>query len=537
MAKEGAVRNKDEIQSANTVSEDAIVENFDAIIIGAGAGGLSAAACLARAGKKVVVIEQDYHIGGTAHVFTRSGFTFPAGPISVTVPDYITRFLCRLGVEEAPCFIRDHFQVRRGEMDVMISVPLDQLAEQLLDSFPLERKGIIEVIKILDDVICALDVLQPRDLIENDSGCITDSTARAVIERWGSVSARDILDMHLQDERLKDLLGSQGTGKTVMSVVLLSQMWRFMSKIGIWYIKGGTGKIPELLAEGLRASGGKIRLGERVESIMIREGVVSGVELEGGALIHSPLVISDADYKETMLKLLPNGTIPADEYDAVSRLPLTSSAFTVYLGIKRELADLSAFRGHHLLVKLKEGVPVPWEKKKPKIEDFMQDEIWISWWSRHDPELAPAGCEALIIKVMAPFDHFAPFSGGGRGRHHEQYYSMKEDFADALVSAAEKVIPGLNSAIVVREVATPLTYQYLGHRTEGSVAGWSWEFADHPDPRIHSLAVTPVPGLLVVGLQAFTHLFYGGMGTAIYSGEYAADIVLSGLGRDRFKRE
>jgi prolycopene isomerase len=440
-------------------------------------------------------------------------------------------------VEEAPCFIRDHFQVRRGDMDVMVSVPLDQLAKQLSDSFPQERKGIIEVIKILDEVIDALDVSQPQDLIENDSGCITDSAARAVIERWGSVPANDILDSHLQDERLKDLLGSQGTGKTVMSVVLLAQMWRFMSKKGIWYVKGGIGKIPELLADRLRAFGGEIRLGERVKRIMIREGKVSGVELEDGVLIHSPIVISDADYKETILKLLPEGTIPANELEAVSRLPLTSSEFTVYLGVKRELVDLSAFRGHHIFVKLKEGVPVPWDKKKPDMEDFLQDEIWISWWSRHDPELAPVGCEALVIKVMAPFDRFFPLSGGGRGRHNEQYYSMKEYLADALVSAAEKIIPGLTKAIVVREVATPLTYQFWGHRTEGSVAGWSWKFTDHPEPWIRSLTVTHVPGLLAVGLQAFTHLFYGGMGTSIYSGKYAADIVLSGRERNRFKRE
>ena len=418
-------------------------------------------------------------------------------------------------------------------MDVMMSVPPDQLAKQLMDFFPQERKGIIEVFKILTEVIDALEVLQPEDLTEKDSGCITGSAARSVIERWGSVPAGDILESNLHDEKLKDLLGSQGTAKTVMSVVLLAQMWRFMSRKGIWYVKGGTDKIPELLAERIRAFGGVIRPGERVVRIMIREGVVSGVELEAGAQIYSPLVITDADYKETLLKLIPKGTIPADEQEAISRLPLTSSAFTVYLGIKREQIDLSAFRGHHLLVKLKEGEPVPWENKKPDMEDFLQDEIWISWWSRHDMELAPAGCEALIIKVMAPFDSFARFSGGGCGRHNEQYYSMKEDLADALVSAAEKVIPGLKGSIVVREVATPLTYKYWGHRTDGSVAGWSWKFSDHPEPWVHSFVVTQVPGLLAVGLQAFSHLFYGGMGTAIYSGEYAADIVLSGRGRNK----
>lgn len=506
---------------------ESLYERFDAIIIGAGAGGLSAAACLAKAGKKVIVVEQDCHIGGTAHLFRRCGFTFPAGPISVTVPDYITSFLLRLGAGEMPLFTRDHFQVLRGDMDVMISVPLDQLEEQLSDSFPGEIKGIRAVISILDEVIGALDILQPHDLFENVGSHIADSPDHAVIERWGTVPANDILGNHLEDERLKDLLGSQGAGKTVMSMVLLAQMWRFMSQKGIWYIKGGINKIPELIAKQVCAFGGKIRLGEQVRSIMIREGRVSGVELADGRRIQSSFVISDADYKQTMLKLLPEGVISSFEYDSISQMPLTSSAFTVYIGINRELADLSAFHAHQLFVKLREGEPVPWEKKKPDNEDFMQDEIWLSWLSRHDPELAPAGCEALMIKVMAPFDHFAAFSGGGCGRYKELYYSMKEDFADAIVSAAEEIIPGLRNAMIAREAATPLTYEFQGHRTEGSIAGWSWKFADHPDPWIRSFVKTRIPGLLMVGLQSFSHLFYGGMGTSIYSGEYAADIVLS----------
>jgi len=56
-------------------------------IIGAGIGGLSAAAYLARAGRTVIVLEQDQHLGGTASVFRRSGFTFPTGPQSFTAPE------------------------------------------------------------------------------------------------------------------------------------------------------------------------------------------------------------------------------------------------------------------------------------------------------------------------------------------------------------------------------------------------------------------------------------------------------------------
>lgn len=507
-----------------------IMDRVDAIIIGAGVGGLTAAAYLARAGCKVLVIEQDSHVGGTAHVFKRNGFTFPTGPQSITMPDYIAESLRELGVEQHLDFIRDHFSVHRGSLDIMISQPINRLAQQLLDHFPKEFKGIHFVIKVLEEVITALDVLQPYDLIEQSHGCITDSNACAVLEKWGSVPARDLFDRHLKDQSLKDLLGSQGTSETVMSIVLLAQMWRFMSRVGIWYVKGGIESIPELLAERLRAFGGEIRQGERVKHINVQDGAATGVELEGGTIIKSPLVISDADYRETIIGLLPSDVFPGNEQEELSRMPLTSSAFTVFLGVKRGFVDLSAFRGDHLMVKLKEGKPVPWKMKKPVPEDFMKDEIWLSWWSRHDQELAPPGCEALIIKVESPFEVFAPFSGGGRGLHQERYYSFKEELADALVAAAEKnILPGLSSAVVVREVATPLTYKYWGHRSEGSVAGWSWRSGKHPKPWARSLAVTKVSGLLMVGLQSFTHFFYGGMGTSIYSGRYASDLVLKKL--------
>ncbi len=514
-----------------------IMESPPAIIIGAGVGGLSAAAYLAKAGRRVIVLEQDNHLGGTAHIFRRSGFTFPTGPQSFTMPAYIEGSLLELGMGKPLRFIRDCFQVRRGTMNVVISVPLHQLAKQLLDYFPKEQKGIFAVINILEEVMAALDVLQPEDIIEPPVDFATKSAARVVLDRWGKISAREIVDQHLRNQSLKDLLGSQGTSETVMSVALLAQMWRFMSKEGIWYTRGGIGAVPEMLAARVRAFGGEIRKGEQVKRIIVKDGAAAGVELAEGSCIKSNLVICNADYRETILDLLPPDIILTHEREAVSRMPLTSSSFTVFLGVKREHVDFSAFRGHHLLVKLKEGIPVPWELKRPKPEDFLQDEISLDWWSRHDPTLAPPGCEALIIKVNAPFDPFASFNGGGRGRHNERYYSMKEEFANALVDAAGNVLPGLPDAVIVREVATPLTYQDWGHISKGAVAGWSWRFGDYPEPFARSLTITPVPGLLMVGLQSFTRLFYGGIGTALFSGRYAANLVLSGAAEQKKEEE
>lgn len=190
-------------------SADTNFAGTDAIVIGAGIGGLCAAAYLARAGRKMIVLEQDNHLGGTAHLFRRSGFTFPTGPQSFTMPAYIADSLRDLGVEQPLSFIRDCFQVRRGAMDVMISVPMDTLAKQLTDYFPEEQTGILTVIKVLEEVMAALDVLKPEDIIEQ----ARRTNGPAVLERWGRVFARQLVDSHLKDQRLKDILGSRGPVK------------------------------------------------------------------------------------------------------------------------------------------------------------------------------------------------------------------------------------------------------------------------------------------------------------------------------------
>ncbi|MCJ7796254.1 MAG: FAD-dependent oxidoreductase, partial [Thermoleophilia bacterium] len=467
----GPVKNAD--AAPFRAANERLPEVVDAVVIGAGAGGLAAAAHLAMAGRRVLVMEQDRHVGGTAHVFRRGGFVFPAGPLSFTVPEYLAGTLRDLGVTASLHFERDIFQVVRGGLDVIISVPLARVAAQLEAAFPAEREGIRTVTGVLREVIAALRHLQPEDLIEGDSAPgsepapgfaagaasppATESRrlAFAVLRRWEAVPARELIDRHLSDQRLRDLLGSQGATETVMPVVLLAQMWDFMAERGIWYPPAGIGTVGDLLAERVVELGGIVTLGRRVARITIEKGRAAGVVVEGGAVVRAPVIISGADYRHTMSDLLPGGAAAeAAAAEAAGRpaLLLTSSNFSVFLGVRRDSVDLGAFRGHQLLVKLEEGALIPWAEKRPRVEDLRADEIWLCWWSRHQGPvpLAPPGCEALVLKVMAPFAPFAPLDGGGRGRHAQGYYARKESMADALVAAASEVVPGLSEAVVVR---------------------------------------------------------------------------------------
>jgi len=525
----------------------------DAVVIGAGAGGLAAAAHLAMAGRHVLVVEQDRHVGGTAHVFRRGGFVFPAGPLSFTVPDYLAGTLRDLGVRTPLRFERDIFQVVRGDLDVIISVPLERVAAQLEAAFPAEREGIRAVTGVLLEVVAALRLLSPENLVVATGAVVADGGPRAVaprhaeiaprtesrrlaldvLRRWEDVPAGELIDRHLTDRRLRDLLGSQGATETVMPVVLLAQMWDFMAERGIWYPATGIGAVGDLLAERVVEMGGIVACGRKVVRIRTERGRVAGVVLEDGAVVRASAIISGADYRHTMSDLLPADaaarTAAANVGANRPLPPLTPSNFTVFIGVRRNAVDLSAFRGHQLLVRLDEDTPVPWAAKQARVEDLRGDEMWLCWWSRHagSVPLAPPDCEALVLKVMAPFAPFAPLDGAGRGRHARAYYVFKERMADALVAAVSEVVPGLSEAVLVREVATPLTYRDWGHRSEGSVAGWSWRAQDGGGARSRSLIRTPVPGLYMAGLQAFTRLFLGGLGTSLYSGRCAADAVLT----------
>jgi phytoene dehydrogenase-like protein len=127
------------------------------------------------------------------------------------------------------------------------------------------------------------------------------------------------------------------------------------------------------------------------------------------------------------------------------------------------------------------------------------------------------------------YSHFARYRSV-RGERIPAYNEYKIKLGRALIREAENLIPGLGSAAMVVDVATPLTFEEQGGRSEGAVAGWSWDYEDVHDDRPRELVRTPIKGLYMAGYQAFSALFMGGVPTAIESAKRAAEAVLQGTG-------
>jgi phytoene dehydrogenase-like protein len=218
----------------------------------------------------------------------------------------------------------------------------------------------------------------------------------------------------------------------------------------------------------------------------------------------------------------------------VRRAKQTNSVFQVCLGVDTRRLDLSAFSESSRLI-FRQSAPEDDEGLIPNGLDgnlnpasIAGQEMEISLWSREDSKLAPEGSAVVVIRTEADHTHFLKYRPAP-GKRTPAYRSFKSGLGQALISKAAQLMPGLESAIQVIDIATPLTFEERGGRTEGAVAGWSWDFEDNPSQSVE-LVRTPVSGLYMAGYQAYSALIMGGVPTALSSGLRAAELLLEGAG-------
>ena len=503
---------------------------YDVIVIGAGLGGLMAAAKLAGAGLRVLALEKKVLPGGTSYIFRRGRYAFPMGPLSFGFPGRVRTFLAEAGIGKHIEFRRSGFEIRTPALDVIISRPLAELESELGRLYPGETGGLARFFEALRSAIAVskdMDLWHPDFCVTSGSGregapdaFFFENRVRAVGE-LSLTPASEVLGALVAGRHLKNLLGSMGSRPPEMSMLNLALMWNVMAEEGIWFPERGVHGLADLLRERLAAAGGELRLGTSVRKILVENGRAAGVVTAAGEVLASRWVVSNADYKTTFLELLDSAGIPGVDLGDIRGVPYTGSELCVYLGVRPEAVDLSAMRAEHLFYRheIRDG-----DDAGP--EDFDNRELEICHWSRKAPDLSPPGRAALVLRAGFPYERFAPWRLGEKKRR-AGYGEFKKNLALKLVRTAEHVLPGLSGAVEVMETATPLTYRDWGGRYEGSIAGWTWAARPSAERIGKILVRTPVPGLLAAGAYAATELFLGGVPTALYTGNLAADIILT----------
>ncbi|NWG01364.1 MAG: NAD(P)/FAD-dependent oxidoreductase [Syntrophaceae bacterium] len=500
-------------------------DSWDVIIVGAGVGGLTAATLLVKAGLRVLILDRNSHPGGTAYVYQRKGFTFPMGPLGFSTPTLVKEILHELDGEDFQ-LSRIQYRLKAFNIDLPLSLPFPKMIEELSGLFPKEEGAIRNFFWKMKEIISEM----------NSPGIDPN---RSVLEKAMNKSALEYLSELVRDWRLRRILGSIGTQEPYSSLPLLASMWNLISNEGIWYPMGGMRSLCDRFVKGVKTHQGdgrgfgEIKLLTEIEAICIKEGKVIGVALQNGEKIYSSAVISNADYKNTFLKLIDAKTISEKWYRAVAMAKQTGSNLQVCLGVNSKKLDFSFFKEAERVIyrriQVDSSERTDWSEEEIDPKALSGQELEVSLLSKNDRMLGPEGTEVIVIRTEAEHPHFKKFRPEWRRRVPE-YQDFKIQLGKAMVQEVETILPGLEKAILVMDVATPLTFEEQGGRSGGAVAGWSWNYEDASDYQPRDLVRTPIQGLYMAGYQAFSSLFMGGIPTAVESGKRAAQAVLQGAG-------
>ncbi|MCJ7663984.1 MAG: NAD(P)/FAD-dependent oxidoreductase [Desulfobacterales bacterium] len=506
--------------------------NYDAVIIGAGMGGLSCGTLLAKKGLRVLICEQSSKPGGYCVNFKRKGFTF------TPAVHYLNEFGPHGQMEEAfrilglpPeiefCPQDPQRRIITPYFQLTLSTDIDRFEGDLIRLFPKERLSIhayIEEWKRLVKIIEDLPLKSPEviSLKEKLDLLYKGMLKGPQIFRYRGKTGQEVLDSFFKDPLLKYLL-SFGARKGASILTCASPiMWAI--KGNFYYIKDkGVEALPQLFLRQYKAYGGKISFNTLVEKIVIEKGRAQGVRIEGGGEIQSGYVIAGGDSHLTFHSLIGNHLLPDRFVRKLQKKEISAPTFTLYAGVDLDLAQMG-FDGDlvHYYPVLRKN---PWEEKGIRGFAIEKEKMAIRMDSIKNPTLAPHGKHTVAIAAYAPYEFFM---NGAKISPH--YTEIKEEMAQKIMGIAEKVIPGLSSHVMVRDASTPLTYERETLNMHGATMGWY--LAAKEFSRIRSQK-TPIAHLYQAGHWTFPG---GGIPMVILSGINAAKLVFKSMKKlpDRF---
>jgi all-trans-retinol 13,14-reductase len=506
-------------------------QRFDAIVIGSGLGGLTTAAMLSKHGKKVLVIDQHTVAGGNATIFKRKGYVFEVGVhyIGACGPDgLLKRVLRDAGVDV------EFLPMDAAGFDTLVfpdgfrfAYPkgIEAFEARLLETFPQEARGIRRWTRFLR---------QSWKLIQADNRPlhILAAIPFSLHAVWHLNSTLDrVLDGCTQDPRLRAvLIGAHldhGVAPSQVAAMVHAGLVMHYVSEGGFYPRGGGQAMSDALVARIESAGGKVLLLATAEKIEIENGRATGVTFfnkhVGRHTVRAPVVVSNADLKQTFSRLLPKGSMPASLVEKVNGYQMAGALVALYLGVKKEALGEAA--EHNTNYWVFPSNDVEREYQDASGGRFSESStIGITITTNKDPAqtIAPPGIVNLQLMALAPSDRALwGATAEGQYRKEPQYQAAKKAFRDRLVRQASAVFPNLESGIVYEELATPLTHARYTLSSGGT--GYGIALIPSQFNGARPGVVTPVSGLLLAG--ASTRNGHGVWG-AVLSGRDAAKAAL-----------
>jgi all-trans-retinol 13,14-reductase len=509
-----------------------VEDTFDAIVIGSGMGGLTAASLLSRhGGQRVLVLERHYTPGGFTHVFRRPGYEWdvgvhyigqvndPASPIRAAF-DHLTDG--RLEWQAMPDV---YDRVILGGREYEFLSGAERFRSRLKEYFPSEGRAI-------DGYFRAV-----RSCVRSSGLFFASKAVPGLIERIAGPLMRAPFLRHAGRTTAETLAGL-GCGRELAGV--LTAQWGDYglppgrSSFGIHaiiaehyfggaaYPIGGAGAILESMLPAIEAAGGKLLVSADVREILLdNRGRASGVRMQDDREFRAPAVISDAGAANTYGRLLPRLVRETQEViHKIDRIPPSMAHISLYVGLKSASEELGISPGNLWIS------PGPDHDANVSRSEKSCDEplpvVFISFPSAKDPSFASRypGRATIEVVAPAPFAWFAKWAETRWKQRGVEYDQLKAQLAGRLKSELEKAVPQVRGKIDYCELSTPLSTRSFTNHQSGEIYG----LAHVPERfRLNCLGPrTSVRGLYLTGADVTS----AGVTGAMMGGVLSASAIL-----------
>lgn len=451
----------------------------DVIIIGAGLGGLTAGAKLAKEGKKVLLIEQHTVPGGCATTFKRKNFMVEVGLHEMNgldKDDPKVKIFEDLDVYENVEFIRvpEFYRFISKNVDIVIPDNYKRATDILVKRFPHEEKGIKKFFNVIIGMNKEINKL-PREkwkfiiLLP-----VFPLLYRNVMMRE-KANLGDFLDSIIKDEDLKLVLlanlGYYHDNPYTMSLLYYAAAQGSYFSGGGHFIKGGSQKLSDYLASVIVSNGGEVLLKHLVTEIITKDNKAIGVRYKKKSgrdtetqEAFGSYIVANAAIPNVVNELLPPSEARDKLASMVSKQEVACSLISIYLGFKRSPNELG--NNHYSTFVLGEDVARQSDWAAGCRADWSKRGFVFVDYSQIDSQLASEG---KSVGAICTFDYLSDWEDLSK----EEYRAKKEGVTQVLIERLDKIIPGIKEEIEYCEAGTAKTMKRYTLNPKGTAYGFA----------------------------------------------------------------
>lgn len=510
-----------------------VTEEYDAIVIGSGIGGLASAAMLAKhGGKKVLVLERHYTPGGYTHVFHRPGYEWDVGVhyIGGVAPgSRLRQVFDEIGdgriawadmgeVYDRVIIDGDVYDLPKGRRN---------LRALLVSRFPAEEAAIDGYFAAVRSAVSAYLPFQTVKTLPGPIAAVAGPLLRRNFYRWSDRTTREVLEELTDDQRLIAVLTAQlgdyglppAASSFAMHALVASHYFG-----GGYYPVGGSAVIAESIIPVIERAGGLVLINAEVAGVVVEDGRAVGVQMAAdGKVIRAPIVISDVGVSKTIAELLPRDVAQRTGLlDNLTRVSPSMAHACLYLGFE-ETAEALDLPKHNLWIYPNDDCDRTF---RASCEDPEADlpMVYVSFPAAKDPDFQRRhpGHATVEVITAAPYLWFEPWDGSRWKHRASEYDAFKQRLAQRMLEALYEQMPQLRGKVAFFEISTPLTTQHFTGYGRGELYG-----LDHTPARFRQdflKPATPIPGLYLTGQDIVTC----GVAGAMFGGVLTATTLLRG---------